>query len=97
MGKDSRKNELKKAWKQQQRKELEASIPMPKSDLRELFEFLDRDGAPSCDHTLRETLAFLEKRNQDIERIIPWLREHGGYCDCEVAANVQSEFGDLII
>jgi len=28
----------------------------------------------------------------DEDRIIPWLEEHGGGCDCEVLANVEEEF-----
>ena len=96
MKQDPRKEELKKAWKQQEQQKLVASIPMPHQDLRDLFDHLDRKDAPSCDHTLRETIEFLEKRNLNVERVIIWLREHGGYCDCEVICNVDEKFGKIV-
>jgi len=91
-----REEELKEAWKQEQEK-LVASIPMSHQDLRELFDHLDREGAPQCDHTLlRETIEFLQKRGLDVERIVPWLREFGGYCDCEVIYNLDDKFGKIV-
>jgi hypothetical protein len=96
MSKDPRKEALKNAWKLQERQKLIASIPMPHDDLRALFDFLDREGAPPCDHTLRETLAFLSKRGLDAERVVPWLREYGGFCDCEVIYNVDEKFGEIV-
>ncbi|MDB6058289.1 MAG: hypothetical protein JWO95_2133 [Verrucomicrobiales bacterium] len=96
MSKDPDKDALKKAWKEQQREKLVASIPMPQADLRALFDFLDREGAPPCDHTLRETIEFLKQRQLDVDRIIPWLHEYGGYCDCEVIFNVDDKFGEIV-
>ena len=84
------------AWREQQDRELRDSIPMPCADLRDLFALLDREDAPTCDHTLRETTLFLQQHNLDIEKIVPWLQSHGGYCDCEVIYNVQDKFQDLI-
>jgi hypothetical protein len=96
MSNDPRKEDLKKAWKEQERQKLIASIPMPQQDLRDLFDYLDRENPPPCDHTLRDTLEFLKKRGLDAERIVPWLREHGGYCDCEVIFNVDDKFGEIV-
>lgn len=96
MGKDPRKVALKQAWRDRERKKLRGSIPIPPADLRELFDYLDRKDAPPCDHTLRQTTRFLQDRKFSAERVVPWLHEHGGYCDCEVLANVESKFGDLI-
>lgn len=96
MSKDPRKDELKKAWREQERQKLTASIPMPHQDLRELFDHLDQGSESGCDHTLRLTTEFLQKRGLDVERIVPWLREHGSYCDCEVLANVENKFGEII-
>ena len=96
MSKDPRKKELKKAWKQREQQKLVDSIPMPHADLRALFDFLDREDAPRCDHTLRETIQFLQQRGLDAEHIVPWLREHGGYCDCEVIYNVDDKFGEIV-
>ena len=69
---------------------------MPKHHLKELFDFLDREGASPCDHTLRETIEFLRERDLDVGRIVPWLQEHGGYCDCEVIYNVEDIFGEIV-
>jgi hypothetical protein len=96
MRKDPRKEALKKAWKQQEQQKLVASIPMPHEDLRDLLDHLVSEGAPQCDHTWRKTLEFLQKRGLDVDRVIPWLRSHGGYCDCEVIYNVGDKFGKIV-
>ncbi len=96
MSKEPRKEEFKKAWKEQERQKLIASIPMSHQDLRDLFSHLDRESAPQCDHTLRETIEFLQKRGLEVGRIVPWLREYGGYCDCEVIYNVDDKFGEIV-
>jgi hypothetical protein len=96
MSKDPRKEELKKAWKEQERRKLTAFIPMPHQDLRNLFDYLDQESASGCDHTLKLTTEFLQQRGLDVDRIVPWLREHGGYCDCEVLPNVEDTFGEII-
>ncbi|HSS51642.1 MAG TPA: DUF2695 domain-containing protein [Thermoanaerobaculia bacterium] len=96
MSKDPRKDELKKMWREQEHQKLIASIPMSLQDLRALFDYLDDEGAEECDHTLRVTTEFLQQRGLDIERIIPWLREHGGSCDCEVLSNVEDDFSEIL-
>lgn len=96
MSKDQRKEELEKALEAAEHQKLVASIPMPHQDLRDLLDHLDREGAPQCDHTHRETVEFLQKRGLDVERIVPWLREYGGYCDCEVIYNVDDKFGEIV-
>ena len=96
MANDSRKDDLKKAWKQQERARLVASMPLAPQDLRDLLDHLDREDAPPCDHTLREAVEFLEKRELDVERVVAWLHEHGGYCDCEVIYNVGDTFGPIV-
>jgi hypothetical protein len=69
---------------------------MSLADLRDLFALLERENPPPCDHTLRETIAFLQERNLDVEKIVPWFQSHGGYCDCEVIFNVQDKVQDII-
>jgi hypothetical protein len=93
---DADKKAKLKAWRKQQERELRDSIPMPESDLRDLFVLLDREDAPTCDHTLRETMMFLKERSLDVEKIVSWLQSHGGYCDCEVIYNVQDKFQDIL-
>ncbi len=64
-------------------------MPISHKDLSELFSFLDEslDKAP-CQHTLRYTLDFLAERRLFENEIVRWLGEYGGFCDCEVLANV---------
>jgi hypothetical protein len=45
---------------------------------------------------MRFTTDFLRKRGLDVARVVSWLRDHGGYCDCEVLANVEDEFSEII-
>jgi Protein of unknown function (DUF2695) len=79
-------------------------MPISKTDLRSLFELLDstlfeRRGDQTwcyCDHTLRRTREFLQSRSLPEDAIAAWLGEYGGYCDCEVAANVTDYWAGLV-
>ena len=71
------------------RKQAEAGMPLTRAELEALFDHLDVALADGCDHSLRLTRQFLVARSLSEEAIIPWLGEYGGYCDCEVLANVE--------
>lgn len=72
----------------------EALMPLAKSDLRDLFDHLDSQlETEGCDHTSRHTTAFLNSTQLEAEPILSWLREYGGYCDCEALANVEETWG----
>ena len=74
----------------QQRRAALTDLPLPLSELNDLFDFLDLHmGESGCDHTLQGTRRFLQLRNLDADTIIPWLANSGGFCDCEVLANVE--------
>lgn len=93
---DLRKRDLKNAWKQAERQKLIDSIPIPQAELKALFDHLERADAPACDHTLRDTIAFLEAHGHSTGKVVPWLHEYGGYCDCEVLYNVDDKFGNIV-
>jgi hypothetical protein len=93
---DAEKRAMKDAWKKREQEKMEASIPIPKADLKALFDYLDRPDPPACTHTLKETIEFLKSRNLDVEKTIAWCRENGGHCDCEVIFNVEENFGPLV-
>ena len=95
MRKKPRQEELKRAFKHQERQRLIDSIPISHEDLRDLFDHLDRGGI-ECDHTFRETTSFLEARGLSVGRVTAWLREYGGFCDCEVIYNVDEKFGEIV-
>jgi len=65
-------------------------LALTPGQLADLGQFIGRQlTATPCDHTLRITETWL--RNQDIpdaNAVVEGLRNHGGYCDCEVLANV---------
>ena len=77
---------------QRKRQEAESRMPLTKEDLAALFDHLDQALAEGCDHSLRLTRAFLASRSLREETIVPWLGEYGGYCDCEVLANVEDSW-----
>ncbi len=81
--------------KEKERMQFIASVPAPKSLVRELFEYLDRSDDP-CDATLSQTLGFLKERGLPEERVVPWLEDHGGYCDCEVLYNVEDVWNQMV-
>ena len=70
------------------RAEAAAKQPLSDAELDALFDHLDAALTQGCDHTLRFTREYLGGRSLAVERIVDWLHEHGGYCDCEVLANV---------
>ena len=87
----SERKKLLKDLAQKKREEFEQSLPMPRVLFEELFDFLDEDGS-GCDDTPRVTLRFLEQKGIEAEPVLMWMRERGGYCDCEILANVEDQF-----
>ena len=70
----------------------EKSLPMSRKIFQLLFDFLDNE-LSDCDDTLKLTQEFLqESKIANVDLVIQWLEEHGGYCDCEVLANIEEEF-----
>jgi hypothetical protein len=96
MTSDGRKRELKAQVKVAEAQKLIESLPLDISTLKDLLSYLNKDPAPPCNHTHRETIEFLESRNIDPATVIPWLQDHGGFCDCEVIYNVYDAVGDLV-
>jgi hypothetical protein len=74
--------------------EFESSLPMSRDNFKALFEYLDKElNAKGCDDTNVLTKAFLLKSKVDnLDKIIEWLADHSGYCDCEILANVEDDF-----
>ena len=71
----------------------EAQMPISKANLAALFDHLGVVLVSGCDHTNRFTQAFLQQHGLSESAIVPWLGEYGGYCDCEVLANVEGSWG----
>lgn len=88
-------NELRK----KAREEFEKSLPISRDIFKDLFDFLDKELTHSgCDHSLKLTkVFFISKGIDNFEETSEWLNENGGYCDCEVLANVEEKFDDNAI
>ena len=88
-----RRAKLVEALVQEHTKKAIEKMPISFNDLSALFDYLDVQlGNEGCDHTPKLTKAFLEKRKLNTSLILPWLEEFGGYCDCEVLANVEESW-----
>jgi len=90
--KDKRK-EILRQLKAKEKGDFFNSLPMDKEIFQELFDYLDENLRDGCDHNLTMTTEFLEEKGiGNIDKIVEWLNENGGYCDCEVLANVEEKF-----
>ena len=88
-----RRAQLVEAIVQKDTEEAIEKMPISFGDLAALLDHLDEElGEHGCDHTSKMTKAFLENKKLNTEAILPWLEEHGGYCDCEVLANVEESW-----
>jgi hypothetical protein len=94
---NNRKKQLKDQWRNQQRQAARSAFPLSADELRAMFDMLDvqlpREG---CDHSRRLTEAWLKSRGHDVDRVSAWLDTLGGFCDCEVLANVEQEVDDAM-
>lgn len=70
------------------KKAIEA-MPASLAHLGQLFDHLDAELENGCDHTPKITTEFLATHNLKIERVLSWLRDQGGHCDCEILANIE--------
>ncbi len=74
-----------------------AALPLSTFELQLLFDYVNKELQNSgCDHTLSGTLRFVKRRALNEHLIISWLESYGGYCDCEVIANVESEWSEIL-
>jgi hypothetical protein len=81
------------------RQEFENNLPTSRENFKALFNYLDEQLTENnCDHSLKISIKFLQSLNLDnVEVIVEWLKENGGYCDCEALANVEEKFDDHAI
>ncbi|ANE51819.1 DUF2695 domain-containing protein [Flavisolibacter tropicus] len=74
--------------------EFENSLPMSRDHFKKLFDYLDTELIDKgCDDTNCLTKSFLDKIGAaNTDEILEWLADKGGYCDCEILANVEEQF-----
>ena len=74
--------------------EFESSLPMSRDSFKNLFDCLETELTDkNCNDTNSLTKAFLlQSKIENEDEVLEWLAEHGGYCDCEILANVEEQF-----
>ena len=88
-----RRKALLRSLREAERKTKAAKLPLVPAQMRALFDFVDKALQESaCDYSLRHTLTFIESQQLAKDPVLEWLREAGGYCDCEVILNAEEEF-----
>lgn len=87
LSKEERKVRLKQ-WQAAERTDLVASMPLSPRQLNSLLDYLEAN-LKFCDHTTKLTDIFLHVEKLDKDSVLPWLADHGGYCDCEVLYNLE--------
>lgn len=83
------KKRLKRAFKAQDHAETLAHVRLTRPELEALLDHLDLAlPEEGCDHTLRITVAWAREQGLDEDAVRSTVEHFGGYCDCEVLANV---------
>jgi hypothetical protein len=76
-------------------------MPISKEELYSLFDWLDRR-LPTLQHfdcnrsLFKETIQFLEEIELKKSKVLPWLKNHGGYCDYQILFNVRKQWGEYV-
>lgn len=91
-----RQKQLKAELKRKEKENFLNSLPMSTDRFEELYNYLDEQlQQEGCDDTLSLTESYLDEQGIEHEKVVSWLEENGGYCDCEVLANVEEKFDNL--
>ena len=74
--------------------EFESSLPISRDNFKKLYDYLDTHlEEKGCDDTNSLTKKFLLQTDiEKVDEVLEWLADHGGYCDCEILANVEQQF-----
>ena len=72
----------------------ENELPMSMKQLKDLLSHLN--AKEDCAHDYAATIDFLERNSLDRTKVLPWLEERGGHCDCEVVYNVYDAVGEQL-
>lgn len=88
-----RRKDIMEDLKKKADQEFESSLPMSRDSFKKLFDHLDKNlNDKGCDDTNILTEAFLLQSDiKKVGKVLGWLADHGGYCDCEILANVEEQ------
>lgn len=86
--------EIMDGLKKKAAQEFENSLPMSRDNFKKLFDYLDITLSDNdCDDTNGLTRKFLFQLDvENVDIVLQWLADQGGYCDCEISENVQESF-----
>jgi hypothetical protein len=92
---NARRKQLRRQYKEQGYAAARAKFPLTPEQLDALHDHLETYGEPvGCNRTTRVTEAWIGQNGLNLDRVLESLHEAGGYCDCEVLANVaRDRFG----
>ena len=89
---DQAKRDARRAYKKAERARQREAMILDHSQLSSLLDYLDEQlSAAGCDHTLGLTYAWAAEHSVDASALAVSVEKFGGYCDCEVLANVEPE------
>ena len=90
---DEKARQQKKLWKTAEKMGARAKFPLSDDRLELLFAFVEAAvDDVGCDHSLKATRQWLEDNDLDIQAVIAWLGNNGGFCDCEVIGNAREHW-----
>ena len=91
-----RKKELLAQFKKQENEKVLSGLNTDIQNIHDLLDYIDEYLEENdCDDTLSATTKFLKENDIEIESTLNWLKNNGGYCDCEVLANIEDKIEDL--
>jgi len=83
-----RRKAIRRAAREDARQKVRDGLPVPAPVLKALFEYVDQQlKSGECDNTLRHALDFIRKNALPEQTVVGWLKDNGGYCDCETFWN----------
>jgi len=93
----ARRKELLHAVREDARRKERDSLPVPAPILKALFNYTDAQLKSSeCDDTLRHVQDFIRSHALPEDAIVSWLKNNGGYCDCEALANAEQVLEEAV-
>ena len=93
----ARRKELLHSVREDARRKVRDSLPVPAPVLKALFDYADVQLESSeCDDTLRHVRDFIRDRSLPEDAIVNWLENNGGHCDCEALANAEQAVEEAV-
>ena len=69
------------------------SLPAKKEEIEYLFDYLEmRLEKEKCNDSLRYATQFMMEKRLNFPKVMSWLNENGGYCDCKVLEQIVPEW-----